>query len=113
MKKTILIPLYSLFLSLSAFTLSASAMTLKNAREVSPDLSVDDILNPIIEFFKALLNFILAPFKAIGDVFNSWAQNLYSSVGVWAPVVAVVIVGISLFIIYLFLRFKRMIPTGE
>ena len=112
MKKTLLIPFYSFILFLSAFTANASAMTAVRAAELSRDITVDDILKPIIQFFQALLNFILSPFIAIRTVFNTWSRNLYDAVGVWAPLVAVLIVGLSLFLTYLFLKFRRMVPMG-
>ncbi len=108
------LPLFSViaaFMSLTART--AHALTVREGMRYTANFTVDDILKPIIDFFKALLDFILAPFKAIGDVFSSWGKGLYDAVGVWAPLVAIFVVGLSLFILYLFLKFRRMIPAGD
>ena len=102
----------SVFL-LSITTRTASAMTLSRAAGYARNDILQDILDAIANFFKALLNFILAPFNAIKDVFVSWGQGLYSAVGTWAPLVAVVVVALSLFVLYLFYKFRKMIPSGD
>lgn len=98
---------------LSMTTKTASAMTLRGAAGYARDDILQDILNAIANFFKALLNFILAPFNAIKDVFTSWGRGLYSAVGTWAPLVAVIVVALSLFVLYLFIRFRKLIPSGD
>lgn len=109
------LPIFSilsvLFLSISTKTVSAT--TIGRAAGYSREVTIDDILKPIIRFFQALLNFILSPFKAIQQVFTSWGNGLYNQVGIWAPLVAIIIVVMSLFMIVLFMRFRRYIPGGS
>ena len=105
------LPIFSilsvLFLSISAKTVSATS-TIGRAAGYSRDITVDDFLKPILEFFKSLLHVILSPFTALQEVFTSWGNGLYNQVGTWAPIIAIIVIMIVILLTALFLRFKRM-----
>lgn len=65
-------------------------------------------LKDIINSFMNLLNAIFGGIGgAIGNVFSNWGYNVSSTFGVWAPVGMVVILGVSGFVLYVFMDLYR------
>lgn len=65
-------------------------------------------LSDIINSFMNLLNAIFGGIgTAIGNVFSNWGFNVSSTFGVWAPVGMVAILGISGFVLWVFLDLYR------
>ena len=61
------------------------------------------ILGAITSAFTTLLNDIAAGLgTSVVDMFNNWAQSLYG-LGIWAPVIFVVVLGTAGMILYLFI----------
>lgn len=68
---------------------------------------MDGILSGIGGIINVIVEIILTPFRALASIFSSWGQTV-SGMGVWAPVLAVVVI----LVIMVLIRTYSQIDSG-
>ena len=92
-----------------------SPLTTSSSSTISGSSIFSSIWNLVMKFFGGIMSGILTLVGdvfngiggAIGNVFSNWGYSVTSTYGVWAPAGMVIVLGVTGFILYIFIDLYR------